>query len=73
MLDGPYPTHLAFYINDLFKNPRALENKDMYFDAGTPCTELVVEANEWMCVLNELGITDRYLSMQNTAKSKTES
>lgn len=72
IIDGVSFTHYAFYLDDILANPRAIEN-GIHFDAGTSCTELYIEPNEWKRVLNELDVMSRYLALHPEAvDTKTE-
>lgn len=75
LLDGPYPTHLAFELDSLLTNriKREALEEGIYFDAGTSCTELYIEPDEWKRVLNELDVMSRYLALHPEAvDTKTE-
>ena len=55
LLYNNQPTHFSYRLEDFFTNPFKPE-KGFYFDAGTSCTELYVEPEEWKRVLDELEI-----------------
>lgn len=74
LLHHGHPTHHAFYLRDLLADKASLlAGKGIYFDAGTSCSELYVEPEEWQRVLEELDFMSRYLTLLGKAQQNNSS